>query len=127
MGSLFRSEQMKLCQVRVKNQEIFLDTVPHLQYSFCLDFQVFLQAESAYDCMAELGEMGMSQFRDVSFSVFFLQNSRKLKLKFQLNPDSTSFQRKYVNEVRRCDEMQRQLRYLVAEMQRENVKRMFYH
>lgn len=28
----------------------------------------------------------------------------------QLNPDATPFQRKYVSEVRRCDEMERKLR-----------------
>lgn len=28
----------------------------------------------------------------------------------QLNSDVTNFQRKYVNEVRRCDEMERRLR-----------------
>uniref|UniRef100_A0A4W5ND66 V-type proton ATPase subunit a n=1 Tax=Hucho hucho TaxID=62062 RepID=A0A4W5ND66_9TELE len=41
MGSLFRSEEM------------------------CLT-QLFLQSGSAYDCISELGEMGMVEFRDVS-------------------------------------------------------------
>lgn len=41
MGSLFRSEEMTLCQL-------------------------FLQSEAAYACVSELGELGLVQFRDVS-------------------------------------------------------------
>ena len=54
-GSLFRSEEMALCQL-------------------------FLQSEAAYNCVSELGELGLVQFRD-------------------LNPDINAFQRKFVNEV----------------------------
>lgn len=82
MGSLYRSENMQLVQL-------------------------FLQAESAYDCIAELGEVGAAQFRDVNLTkVVFSAKSIIL----QLNPEATSFQRKYVNEVRRCDEMERKIR-----------------
>lgn len=42
MGSLMRSEEMALCQL-------------------------FLQSESAYSCISELGELGVVQFRDVSY------------------------------------------------------------
>uniref|UniRef100_A0A671S4B6 V-type proton ATPase subunit a n=1 Tax=Sinocyclocheilus anshuiensis TaxID=1608454 RepID=A0A671S4B6_9TELE len=55
MGELFRSEEMTLAQL-------------------------FLQSESAYCCVSELGEVGMVQFRD-------------------LNPDVNVFQRKFVNEA----------------------------
>lgn len=41
MASVFRSEEMSLRQL-------------------------FLQAEAAYCCVAELGELGLVQFRDVS-------------------------------------------------------------
>ncbi|EGV99041.1 V-type proton ATPase 116 kDa subunit a isoform 4 [Cricetulus griseus] len=47
----------------------------------CLS-QVFLQVEAAYCCVAELGELGLVQFKD-------------------LNANVNSFQRKFVNEVRR--------------------------
>lgn len=46
MGSLFRSAEMTLCQL-------------------------FLQSEAAYACVSELGELGLVQFRDVSFAIFF--------------------------------------------------------
>ncbi|KAK7075988.1 Unc-32p [Halocaridina rubra] len=77
MGSLFRSEEMALCQL-------------------------FLQSESAYTCVSELGELGLVQFRD-------------------LNPDVNAFQRKFVNEVRRCDEMERKLRYLEREIRKDGI------
>nr|XP_060635689.1 V-type proton ATPase 116 kDa subunit a 4 isoform X2 [Anolis sagrei ordinatus] len=72
MGSVFRSEEM------------------------CLS-QLFLQVESAYCCVAELGELGLVQFRD-------------------LNANVNSFQRKFVNEVRRCESLERILRFLEIEM-----------
>uniref|UniRef100_A0A034VNS1 V-type proton ATPase subunit a n=1 Tax=Bactrocera dorsalis TaxID=27457 RepID=A0A034VNS1_BACDO len=77
MGSLFRSEEMTLCQL-------------------------FLQSEAAYACVSELGELGLVQFRD-------------------LNPDVNVFQRKFVNEVRRCDEMERKLRYLEKEIKKDGI------
>ncbi|XP_060876988.1 V-type proton ATPase 116 kDa subunit a 1 isoform X4 [Metopolophium dirhodum] len=77
MGSLFRSEEMALCQL-------------------------FLQSEAAYACVSELGELGLVQFRD-------------------LNPDVNAFQRKFVSEVRRCDEMERKLRYLEKEIKKDEI------
>lgn len=47
MGSLFRSEEMTLCQL-------------------------FLQSEAAYACVSELGELGLVQFRDVSPVIFLI-------------------------------------------------------
>ncbi|XP_056608473.1 V-type proton ATPase 116 kDa subunit a isoform X6 [Triplophysa dalaica] len=77
MGELFRSEEMTLAQL-------------------------FLQSESAYCCVSELGEIGMVQFRD-------------------LNPDVNVFQRKFVNEVRRCEEMDRKLRFVEKEIRKANI------
>ena len=49
--------------------------------------------------------MGLVQFRD-------------------LNPDTNAFQRKFVNEVRRCDEMERKLRFLEKEIKRDDIPMM---
>uniref|UniRef100_A0A667XMR3 V-type proton ATPase subunit a n=1 Tax=Myripristis murdjan TaxID=586833 RepID=A0A667XMR3_9TELE len=50
--------------------------------------QLFLQSGSEYDCISELGEMGLVEFRD-------------------LNPSVSSFQRRFVSEIKRCEEMER--------------------
>lgn len=78
MGSIFRSESMSLCQL-------------------------FLSSEAAYNCVSEIGEVGLVQFRD-------------------LNPDVNAFQRKFVHEVRRCDEMERKLRYLEKQMDKDDIQ-----
>ncbi|XP_036036915.1 V-type proton ATPase 116 kDa subunit a isoform X2 [Onychomys torridus] len=80
MASVFRSEEMRLSQV-------------------------FLQVEAAYCCVAELGELGLVQFKD-------------------LNANVNSFQRKFVNEVRRCESLERILRFLEDEMQNEIIMQM---
>lgn len=56
MGSLYRSEEMTLCQL-------------------------FLQSEAAYACVSELGELGLVQFRDVSFA----PNPRASYIRLQRN------------------------------------------
>ncbi|XP_065424604.1 uncharacterized protein LOC101944206 [Chrysemys picta bellii] len=77
MGSLFRSESMCLAQL-------------------------FLQAGSAYECLSELGERGLAEFRD-------------------LNPSVSVFQRKFVVEVKKCEEMERILGFLVQEIKKADI------
>ncbi|XP_029455627.1 V-type proton ATPase 116 kDa subunit a [Rhinatrema bivittatum] len=77
MTSLFRSEEMSLTQL-------------------------FMQVEAGYCCIAELGELGVVQFRD-------------------LNENVNSFQRRFVNEVRRCEVMERILRFLQTEMENDKI------
>lgn len=76
-ASIFRSEEMRLCQL-------------------------FLSSEASFSCVSELGEIGMVQFRD-------------------LNPDINPFQRKFVSEVRRCDEMERILNYLETQIKAADI------
>ncbi|XP_014679510.1 PREDICTED: V-type proton ATPase 116 kDa subunit a isoform 1-like isoform X2 [Priapulus caudatus] len=64
--------------------------------------QLFLQSEAAYTCVSELGDLGVVQFRD-------------------LNPDVNAFQRKFVNEVRRCEEMERKLRFIEKEIKKDGI------
>ena len=52
--------------------------------------QLYLQTEAAYAIVANLGELGICQFRD-------------------LNEGRNAFQRKFVIELRRCVEMERKL------------------
>ncbi|XP_075889133.1 T cell immune regulator 1, ATPase H+ transporting V0 subunit a3b [Nelusetta ayraudi] len=74
MGSFFRSEEV------------------------CL-VQLFLQSGSAYNCVSELGELGLVEFRD-------------------LNPNVNAFQRKFVGEVRRCEELEKTFSFLEQEINR---------
>uniref|UniRef100_A0A8C1X6Z4 V-type proton ATPase subunit a n=1 Tax=Cyprinus carpio TaxID=7962 RepID=A0A8C1X6Z4_CYPCA len=50
--------------------------------------QLFFQTESAHNCISELGHLGLVQFKD-------------------LNPSATAFQRRFVKEVKKCEEMER--------------------
>ncbi|KAJ8918153.1 hypothetical protein NQ315_011610 [Exocentrus adspersus] len=64
--------------------------------------QLFLQPEAAYFIISELGESGCVQFKD-------------------LNENVNSFQRRFVNEVRRCDDMQRRLKVIEAEIKKDCI------
>ncbi|XP_064410222.1 V-type proton ATPase 116 kDa subunit a 1 [Latimeria chalumnae] len=64
--------------------------------------QLLFQTETAYCCISELGELGLVQFRD-------------------LNPGTIAFQRKFVNEIQRCEEMERILRFLEKEVTKANI------
>ncbi|XP_061856582.1 V-type proton ATPase 116 kDa subunit a 3 [Colius striatus] len=59
--------------------------------------QLFLHSASAYSCVSELGERGLLEFRD-------------------LNPTVSPFQRRFVGEVRRCEEMEKTFTFLQQEL-----------
>lgn len=73
--SLFRSESMSLVQL-------------------------FVPTEVAHDTVAELGELGDVQFKD-------------------LNPNVNPFQRSFVGEIRRVDEMARRVRFFMNQVEKE--------
>ncbi|XP_034487586.1 V-type proton ATPase 116 kDa subunit a-like [Drosophila innubila] len=64
--------------------------------------QMFIQPEAAYTSVSELGETGSVQFRD-------------------LNCNVNIFQRKFVTEVRRCDELERKIRYIETEIKKDGI------
>ncbi|XP_076258218.1 V-type proton ATPase 116 kDa subunit a 1-like [Rhynchophorus ferrugineus] len=64
--------------------------------------QLFIQPEVAYQVVSELGEVGCLQFRD-------------------LNEDVNLFQREYANDISRCNEMERQIRYIEQQIEKNNI------
>ncbi|XP_054815796.1 V-type proton ATPase subunit a1-like [Prosopis cineraria] len=75
--------------------EQFIDNMPpmDLMRSEKMTFvQLIIPVESAHRAVSYLGELGLFQFRD-------------------LNDDKSPFQRTFVNQVKRCAEMSRKLRF----------------
>ena len=63
---------------------------------------LILSEEAAPACIRELGIMGCFQFTD-------------------LNPELTPFQRRYVAFIKRCDEIERKIRYVNGEVKKMHV------
>ncbi|KAJ3410482.1 H(+)-transporting V0 sector ATPase subunit a [Chytridiales sp. JEL 0842] len=64
--------------------------------------QLYIPMEIAQPTVAELGELGLIQFRD-------------------LNPDVNAFQRTFVSELRRLDDMERKLRFLKGQVEKATL------
>ncbi|CAL1703326.1 unnamed protein product [Somion occarium] len=62
--------------------------------------QLIVPTEVAHDTIAELGELGNVQFKD-------------------LNPEVNPFQRSFVSEIRRIDEMARRVRFFANQIEKE--------
>jgi V-type H+-transporting ATPase subunit a len=77
MGSLYRSEEMRFCQMIVEK-------------------------DAAFSCVAELVKKPYVQFKD-------------------LNSEISSFQRMFVRDIRRFDEMERKLRFLENQIRKDNI------
>ena len=58
---------------------------------------LIVQEDSAPTCLKDLGNQGVISFTD-------------------LNPELTPFQRRYVSQVKRCDELERKLRFFSSEI-----------
>ncbi|KAJ0404793.1 hypothetical protein P43SY_003469 [Pythium insidiosum] len=63
---------------------------------------LIVNEDAAHDCVQKLGGLGVMEFTD-------------------LNPELTPFQRRYVSYVKRCDEMERKLRYFEGELSKFNI------
>ncbi|CAD5215997.1 unnamed protein product [Bursaphelenchus xylophilus] len=64
--------------------------------------QLFLQTDAAFISVAQLGELGLVQFKD-------------------LNQNVSSYSKKFVNEIRRCDEMDRQIKSIEEDIESANI------
>ncbi|KAJ2958854.1 hypothetical protein NQZ79_g5578 [Umbelopsis isabellina] len=64
--------------------------------------QLYIPSEIAQPTVTELGELGLLQFRD-------------------LNPDVNAFQRSFVSEIRRLDEMERQCRFFEKQLDKSEI------
>ena len=63
---------------------------------------IIFSEEAAASCIRELGTLGCIQFTD-------------------LNPELTPFQRRYVAYIKRCDEIERRIRYVNGEVKKMGV------
>jgi V-type H+-transporting ATPase subunit a len=63
---------------------------------------LIISEEAAPACIRELGVLGCIQFIDLS-------------------PELTPFQRRYVAYIKRCDEIERKIRYVHGEIKRMNI------
>jgi len=63
---------------------------------------IIMSEDAAHACIRELGVLGCLQFAD-------------------LNPELTPFQRRYVAYIKRCDEIERKIRYVHGEVKKMNV------
>ncbi len=63
---------------------------------------LIMSEQAAPACLRELGVLGAFQFSD-------------------LNPDLTAFQKRYVSYLKRCDEIERKIRYIHGESVKMNV------
>ena len=63
---------------------------------------LLVSEEAGPACIRELGIIGSFQFTD-------------------LNPELTPFQRRYVTLIKRCDEIERKIRYVHGEVKKMNV------
>jgi V-type H+-transporting ATPase subunit a len=67
-----------------------------------VQLQIHMQREVAHDSVFKLGQLGMFQFLDLNKSV-------------------SAFQRDFAQEVRRCDDMERKLRFMSDEIAKAGV------
>jgi len=62
--------------------------------------QLFVQNEAAHDTVDKLGKLGLIEFRDVK-------------------PDVSAFQRNFLHKVRRCNEIEGEIRFFEHQLSAE--------
>lgn len=93
--------------------------------------QLYMQDDAVHETVDRLGAVGVLQFRDVSkrfhqrdFEEFHctfrlrgaFSHTLSLSCLLQLNAESSTFQRPFVNDIRRCEELERKLRFFEKEV-----------
>ena len=71
--------------------------------------QLYIANEIGREVVSALGELGEVQFRDVRYQ-YALRKATSLTPPSQLNSETTAFQRTFTQEIRRLDNVERQLR-----------------
>ena len=112
---LFRSEEMQLMQVRILEDgedgpRLILRAVSLLIFGECLysrvpqtpKRQLLIPSESAHDTIEALGRLGKLQFRD-------------------LNENQAAFSKTFASQVKRCDEMKRQIGFIQEEVEKAGL------
>mmetsp|Transcript_3667 Transcript_3667/g.5419 ORF Transcript_3667/g.5419 Transcript_3667/m.5419 type:complete len:850 (+) Transcript_3667:23-2572(+) len=69
--------------------------------------EMTMQREAVHDTVEALGEAGIVQFNDVS-------------------PDLNAFERQYAKSVKRCEELERKLRFFETEIAKSDVKSSYF-
>ena len=80
---------------------------------------LIINEDAAHFTIKSLGELGVVQFTDVSaafFRAFHRQRLTCAHVVSQLNSEQTAFQRRYISYVKRCDELERKLRFFTSEL-----------
>eukprot|EP00906_Rhabdomonas_costata_P012111 RCo017309 len=70
--------------------------------------QLHFQREAAHDVVLRLGRLGCVQFLD-------------------MNPSVSAFQRHFTHDLRRCEEMERRLRFLEEQLRKETARHAYLH
>lgn len=96
-SGVFRSEEMVLCQL-------------------------FLQSNIAFEATCHFGNLGNFHCTHLFIYCFFVYIFLGIVEFRDLNAEMNAYQRKYVDEIRQIDELERQLSYIFEQLTKENIQ-----